>query len=247
MKNTELMTAGSAGGQAQAETSGVFGSLGLTLLELLVVTGIVSLLAMALLPAVQTARDQTRDTACMVNLRRIALATQVYAGDNNGRTPDFRGYDSRYGFAAWYPSPEYGGMPGPVGLGLLVADYLPDGHAYYCPMQTHMYCIYQGICGWKEWGNTGYLTTPGYEDQLAAVVVGYFTRQSQDMAWGPRAISADMWYAWFHRTAHEDGFSVCYTDGTVKWLPREDIWWWDRFLAGIGEIEETWEDLDDAY
>ena len=241
MKNTELMTAGSAGGQAQAETSGVFGSLGLTLLELLVVTGIVSLLAMALLPAVQTARDQTRDTACMVNLRRIALATQVYAGDNNGRTPDFRGYDSRYGYAVWQA------QAGPVALGLLVEEYLPDGHAYYCPVQTHAAHVYEGICGWKEWGNTGYMTTPGYESWLATVSVGYFARKSQDMASGSRAISADMWYSGHHWTAHDAGLSVCYTDGTVKWLSKSDIWWWDFYLFFINDVEDTWENLDAAY
>src|SRR5271155_1018021 len=55
---------------------------GFSLLELLVVTAIIAILAALLLAAVSRAKNQAAKTADLNNLRQVMIATQVYAGDN---------------------------------------------------------------------------------------------------------------------------------------------------------------------
>ena len=60
-----------------------------TLVELLVVIGIIGLLVSILLPALNRAREQARSVACMSNMKQLLLAFNMYVSEFKGATPIF--------------------------------------------------------------------------------------------------------------------------------------------------------------
>jgi prepilin-type N-terminal cleavage/methylation domain-containing protein len=60
---------------------------GFSLIELLVVVGIIAVLLGVLMPALRKARMASRQTVCASNLRQVGAAIAIYVGENGQRLP----------------------------------------------------------------------------------------------------------------------------------------------------------------
>jgi len=125
---------------------------GFTLVELLVVIGIIALLVSILLPTLNKAREHARRTKCLSNLRSIGQLVTMYANQNKGQIPI--GSSGKTGWvgpseAFYFAYPE-GTNVRLVGLGLIYSEGLlghsaqvggaqtdaAEGQVFYCPSQV---------------------------------------------------------------------------------------------------------------
>jgi len=120
---------------------------GFTLVELLVVIGVIALLIMILVPSLIRAREMARRAACAANVHAIAAGLVSYAQDNDDAVPlgCWLAYNKpsqairRTNYFISYQRPEDipNGCPVPDGqLGMLIQpdnEYIDHGEDFYCP------------------------------------------------------------------------------------------------------------------
>jgi prepilin-type N-terminal cleavage/methylation domain-containing protein/prepilin-type processing-associated H-X9-DG protein len=109
---------------------------GFTLVELLVVIGIISVLLSILMPAMHMAWDAARTVQCASNLRQIGLGISMYVNDNKGYLPE--GSDQLTPQTA--NTPTFDGLPSllvyegyldaPLGT---VSEQVPSTSVFRCP------------------------------------------------------------------------------------------------------------------
>jgi prepilin-type N-terminal cleavage/methylation domain-containing protein/prepilin-type processing-associated H-X9-DG protein len=100
-----------------------------TLLELLLVTAILAILAGFLVPALSRGKQHARAIVCLSNSRQLGIASHFYSMDHSGALPEFTGW-----LSAWSVTGSAGGSfpNGDLTTGQLY-PYLKHDEVYLCP------------------------------------------------------------------------------------------------------------------
>ncbi len=167
-----------------------------TLVELLVVIGIIAILISILIPTLNRAREASKRTACLSNLRQISDILKIYAFNYKEACPI--GYEGGLKQFSYLLNINGTGTPHtPIAMGFLgVAGLCKSPQVFYCPVEQDILFQYDtsqnvwcfdrqpGTNGWNHL-NTQVGPDVGYNNALTRM--GYQTRPCMDYGnFGPK-------------------------------------------------------------
>lgn len=198
---------------------------GFTLLELLVVTSILSLLLAIALPSYRRAQEDARRSVCLSNIKHVGIGLFTYAAENNDKAPPVM---DRMGRTA--PRVLLSRSGRLVNLGHLVERYLDQPEVFFCPSQTRF-----------NFNNQLKYLSRGTVGGSYAYAVHIPAGQTREIrALRHLAMVSDDFVSYRHgdgvgRYAHRTGYNVLYTDGSASWyhdadmsIARQQVHWDDE-------------------
>ena len=222
-----------------------------TLVELLVVVGIIAVLVAILMPALARTREQARRAACASNLRQQGAAMHAYANDFDGDYPlpanpgppvnpigGFHWPMGAMSIEAFYSVPP--SQARPAGQGVLYArGIVRDWQIFYCPSgQVFIHGIEpETLWDPSNWFNTyvGYPYWVGYRsaaDTVGALPRIVATKRSDP---GDRVMASDLitsdlrnniqslWNNHLGPDRKKAGGNFLFNDGSVQWRRPDEL------------------------
>ncbi len=196
-----------------------------SLVELLVVIGLIAALIGILLPVLGSTRERAKRTACLSNLRQAHLVFAMYAQSHRDQVP--------LGFrrARQFNSMLYSQTAQRFVLwGVLhQAGMLGDGRTFYCPSEENP--SFQHDTPQNPWPLVNAAALPGRNIQA-----GYALRPEADIPdalnaplprlsrFKSRAILADLTASKVRLdTRHRAGLNALFGDGSASWISRDAV------------------------
>lgn len=191
-----------------------------TLLELLLVTAIIAILAALVLSAISHAKAAARGVTCRNNLRQWGTATQLYAADHGDRLPKDGSFDGSSTKEGWYIDlPRALGLPTYREMAWRTNRHIEPGRCIWiCPANSHRsnsnelfhYCLNKNVNG----------TGTGNQIRLVSIPHPSVTVWLFDNG----GIAAVAQWNNVHSNLHNQGAQFVFLDGHVAWFKNKEYW-----------------------
>ena len=184
-----------------------------TLLELLVVIGIIVILAALLLPVLGRAKTKARNIACVNQLKQLGVAARLYAEDNGGQLPAAELLPSNP-TDPQHPLPRISSILGPYVS--KAAGTNVSAPVFKCPVDNDWFFEVEGSSYQWNAGLNGQRIDFGENNRFGAVIVsngGVILQTNGSITRGPESTPLLLDYDDFHPRPPKSGKNVVYMDG----------------------------------